>query len=254
MNSFYDNPRKAPWRGWAWNQIRKRMLCPVNESLVLYLCGPAPLDARKAFNKGFKKHNLLAISNDVCHVRAMRRHKLYAIHADLQTLLAAWPVDFRVDGVLADFCGNIHKGFLFDLMWFNPADRSPVVLNFQRRGRLFAKGSELNIVTDKLNEFFGLHRGMHAAALIYAFRHYAETGVMLVPNKQTLSRCLMKPSFTTAASSNSMSNVKFDSVCFSLLADDPQSQRAEATKNIVDCRRKIAAFRAVNRDLAVARA
>lgn len=254
MIGFYDNPRKAPWRGWAWNQIRQRMIYPVNESLVLYLCGPQPLDARKAFTKGFKKHNLLAISNDVNHVRAMRRHRLYAIHADLQTLLASWPNDFRVDGMIADFCGNLHKGFLLDLGLFAAANLAPVVLNFQRRGRLFEKNSDLNIVSDKLNKFFGLHRGKHAASLFYAFRCYFETGSVFIPNEQTLINSPMKPTFATAASSNSKSNVKFDSVCFSLLADHPQVIRDAANKHVIDCRRKISAFRAVNRDLAVARA
>jgi len=103
----YTAGSKKNWRGWEWNRIVERLMVPVEDALVLYLCGPDDLDRKKALEKGFRPENLIAVDLLEDNVRKVRNAGGIGISHDFGALVREWPADWPIDVIVADFC----KGF-----------------------------------------------------------------------------------------------------------------------------------------------
>jgi hypothetical protein len=120
--SAYANGTKQTWRGWQWNKIveklcRGRSLGPASTKeilktkTILYLVGPHDIDREVAIKKGFSNENLIAVDIERDRVVSARNGGGFALHGGLSDVLAAWPVDRSIDGIVADFCAGIDDRF-----------------------------------------------------------------------------------------------------------------------------------------------
>lgn len=113
----YQNATKETWRGWAWNQIVER-LAPgkhlswkakcrsMQDKTILYLCGPDDVDREMGLKRGFQNHNLIACDIDKDCIVTVRKNGGIGVSSSLSDVLWMWPMDWRIDAVLADFtCG-----------------------------------------------------------------------------------------------------------------------------------------------------
>lgn len=104
---FYDSDQKLFWRGWVWNRLQERFSAlERRQATVLYLVGPHDFDREVALKKGFSNQNLIAVDTCKQYVENVRKQKNLAIQGRLQDILVAWPKDWKIDAVVADFtCG-----------------------------------------------------------------------------------------------------------------------------------------------------
>jgi hypothetical protein len=125
----YDNATKDTWNGWAWNQIANRIAVQwgggrldewrcksrrmrkariLADKTVLYLCGPENRDKAFALKHGFREDNVIAIDIIEKNIVVARKSGSLGISVPLEQLLLAWPKDWRIDAVLADYCGGFN--------------------------------------------------------------------------------------------------------------------------------------------------
>lgn len=106
----YSGKTKSQWRGWVWNRIRERVP-PEKDTTILYLLGPSPIanDVREAVKRGYNRYNLIGIDNNRGNVLAARADGLLAVQGDIDRVVMSWPDDWKVHGVIADFCGGLSR-------------------------------------------------------------------------------------------------------------------------------------------------
>lgn len=103
----YSAGSKTTWRGWQWNRIVERLAVEPKDATVIYLCGPDDLDARWAMKRGFLRENLIAVDLSEENIRRVRSGGGLGVCADLSDILLAWPADWPIDVIIADFCGGL---------------------------------------------------------------------------------------------------------------------------------------------------
>jgi hypothetical protein len=135
----YRNGRKNNWRGWQWNRIVERLSVPVEDATVLYLCGPDDVDREKALARGFRNENLIAVDVVEEYIGRIRSTGGLGIRHNLHDLLWAWPQDWPLHVVIADYCAGITRetSRLKNILALGPAISQPgvttvVCANFQR--------------------------------------------------------------------------------------------------------------------------
>ena len=107
----YDGGGKQTWRGWQWNQIAARIPKYMRrDAVVAYLVGPDDLDRRAAVSKGFRNRNLIAIDMIHGHVEAVRGAGGVALKGSLVDLVAMWPRNLQLSGIVADFTCGLMNG------------------------------------------------------------------------------------------------------------------------------------------------
>lgn len=109
--SEYSGKPKFDWRGWFWNRTVGRleeMGIPLDKATVVYLPGPEDKDRMRASEKGFRPENLIAVDKEKEHVDRVRSNGGIAVHGDLIKVLEAWPHDWKVNAILADFCAGLN--------------------------------------------------------------------------------------------------------------------------------------------------
>jgi len=252
----YANGRKKNWRGWQWNRIVERLMVPVEDATVLYLCGPDDFDREKALARGFRNENLIAVDLDENHVRAVRAGGGLAIAYDVNELLRAWPSDWPVHAVVADFCCGLGTtayrlvhALIFSGATSSEAHPCVVAVNLQR-----GRDAQSNNWRDMLTEVFPQagaewevdprkHRGSQFVvvarhALAKAVESYCagRVGYGYLAAAGLISE-VMQPAYNTYRSRM----VYMDSVVMRW----PGSPYANTNKQIAAARRKIAACRAL---------
>jgi hypothetical protein len=106
----YGSPSKQTWRGWIWNRITERIPKLLRkDAIILYLVGPDDLDREVALKKGFRNHNLIAVDIDLECVERVRKSGNLAIQGRIEDILVAWPDDWPIAAVLADFTCGLDK-------------------------------------------------------------------------------------------------------------------------------------------------
>ena len=131
----YRAKQKKDWRGWQWNRIVERLYVPVEDAVVLYLCGPEDLDRKKALERGFRNENLIAVDFSEENVKRVRAGGGLAICHDLDELLHSWPPNWTVDVIVADYCSGLNKatmGLIHSLFLTRSLDCSVVSVNLMR--------------------------------------------------------------------------------------------------------------------------
>lgn len=110
----YSSQPKLEWRGWVWNRLQERIHGSLRrrDAVILYLVGPQDLDREVAIKKGFSNHNLIAVDLDQKYVNRVRKAGNLAICGRLEDIVAAWPDDFPLDGIVADFTCGLDKSLL----------------------------------------------------------------------------------------------------------------------------------------------
>jgi hypothetical protein len=161
---------RCPKCSWKWNRIAdlavgNRRLPPserariLSQKTVLYLVGPEDHDRRKALSLGFANHNLIAVDLVQERVDEVRRAGGLAIRGSLQQVLMAWPQDWPIDVVDADFCHGIVKDVLVlpYILRTSPGMISDTVVSLNmQRGRDPASNS----LRKKMRRYGGaVHRG-----------------------------------------------------------------------------------------------
>lgn len=97
MAGKYDNPTKQTWRGWAWNQVHRRVS---PGSTVLCLAGDGGFDLEPGKKKGLVPVGIDRIQQNV---RVFRRQGGVAICDDIHHQLFA----MRPDAAILDFMGGL---------------------------------------------------------------------------------------------------------------------------------------------------
>lgn len=133
----YDAKAKRDWRGWQWNRIAERLAVPVENATVLYLCGPDDIDREKAVARGFRNENLIAIDIVRANIVRARNAGGFGIAHDFLDVLWAWPDEWPIDVIVADWCSGFTGGALTFLqaLFFSPASANAVVAVNLMRGR-----------------------------------------------------------------------------------------------------------------------
>jgi len=93
----YDNPTKATWRGWAWNQMANRL--PPG-ARVMVLAGEAGLDIEHAERRGFE---LVGVDRSLDCVKNFRKLGGVAVHGEL---FHYWNL-MKPDGIILDMMGGL---------------------------------------------------------------------------------------------------------------------------------------------------
>lgn len=152
----FDNATKETWRGWAWNQLEKRL--PPG-SLVVVLAGECAGDAPHAEKRGLR---VVGVDTNMDCVRAFRKAGGVAIQGDVSKVVAL----LKPDALIADMLGGMtcHSMQPF----YYARDSRAIVWNGLRGrdthgGRVAAKYS-LEMVPEARNgrcrkTQIGLHRG-----------------------------------------------------------------------------------------------
>lgn len=109
----YKVGTKNNWRRWCWGKVDDHVE-DKQLSTILYLAGPDDLDREVALSKGFHPRCLIGVDAEDDHVRAVRRGDPYngpgvAVGDDLSALIAAWPEDWHIDAILADYCAGLGR-------------------------------------------------------------------------------------------------------------------------------------------------
>lgn len=106
----YNGREKNHWRRWQWNRIVENLKAtnrrPQN-AIVLYLAGIENLDMQEAMRRGFMKENMIAVDKVGKVVDALRASGTLAICSDLNSALWSFPLNLKLDVVVADFCAGI---------------------------------------------------------------------------------------------------------------------------------------------------
>lgn len=106
----YGSPSKQTWRGWIWNRVTERIpKLERRDATILYLVGPSDLDREAALKKGYSNRNLIAVDIDQECVDRVRKAGNLAIQGRLEDILVAWPEDWPIAGILADFTCGLDK-------------------------------------------------------------------------------------------------------------------------------------------------
>ena len=237
----YDGAGKVSWRGWAWNQIARRLAVQnrnTSESRVMYLSGPDNNDVPHAERHGFTRGNLIAVDSWKENVRRARRDGCLGVHGRIEYVLPVWQKP--LDGVLFDLCAGItrptntvvaqllhsvaiKKGTVVIINLLRGRDALPSLSGLDhedwmcsewvwRRKRFIDTGSKKSI---------GRHRGKMAYALLHTFamlRDAEDAGVTLPPNIAPFVSNGLEATWTYARPSYSTyhtdRNAHFDSGAF----------------------------------------
>lgn len=253
----YRNGRKKNWRGWQWNRIVERLSVEPRDATVLYLCGPEDLDREWALKRGFRNENLIAVDLSPDNVQRVRRGGGLAICHDLNELVRAWPEDWPIDVVVADFCaglgdselGLVHAAvFSRGLNRVGPKEPVPVLSVNLQRGRErgdFARGVLSQHRRFDNSHTKGFNPGKHRGLMWYLL---AQRGLFMgkEPPAPVLeaTHAFMAPSFNSYRSNR----VYMDSVVFRWpgvpgLSTGGVERRVHGV--VAEARRKVAACRAL---------
>jgi hypothetical protein len=131
----YGSGTKESWRNTVWNTLAGHA---DRARPVIYLAGPQDNDRLAALRHGFGRDRLIAVDACADNIDAVvkGRHRGLGIDARLEDVCWAWPDNFPVGAVVADFCGGITKAALaFALALTRPAFDGAVVAVNLLRGR-----------------------------------------------------------------------------------------------------------------------
>jgi hypothetical protein len=103
----YNNEAKNVWRSKQWREIKKRLTVRPSHALCLYLAARTDLDSIEAIRQGFINENLIAVDTDLDVVKELRSRGRLAIQGDISEILTAWPGEYPIHVVVADFCGGL---------------------------------------------------------------------------------------------------------------------------------------------------
>jgi hypothetical protein len=104
----YNNQTKRVSRGWAWNQLVKRIggsNMRRRKARIYCLIGDTTEDLVTAEKKGFSRYNVVGVDLKKEAVEKWRAAGGLAIQAPIEVVLAFSKV--RPAGVIADFCGGL---------------------------------------------------------------------------------------------------------------------------------------------------
>ena len=174
----YDNPTKATWRGWAWNQIQQRS---PKRSLVMCLCGDAAKDLPYA-----RKRRLRCVGVDVSKacVDKFREDGGVAVQGKLHMQACL----IKPHAIIADMLGGITKTssgnplsllpFCYGFVWNGLRGRDPI-------GGQIAQAQQKNLVPDCTTGRLrwskqANHRGkaLFMMAVSYAWQMHSGLGVV----------------------------------------------------------------------------
>lgn len=130
----YKFRRKGQWRREVWKELAKRVARP-SRATVLYLASDQDLDRAVAINNGFSPAGLIAVESDSEKVAALRAKGVTTIAGRLEDVLRAWPDNWPVDAVLADFISGMEPYVTEALSAWRGRlafSRSAMVVNLQR--------------------------------------------------------------------------------------------------------------------------
>ena len=130
----YKNGAKNHWRRTLWNRIDALVL-DKRRGPVLYLPGSQDLDRPEALRRGFRAADLIAVEHNMAVASKLRQQGVTVLCMDLIHALYAWPVDWPIAAVIADFQGGLedHTVQLAHLASSHPAlDGAAIAVNLQR--------------------------------------------------------------------------------------------------------------------------
>ena len=237
----YNNPTKATWRGWAWNQMKKRL--PPG-SRVLVLAGNSAGDLKWGQRHGFE---CVAIDVDQKCVDYWRKVGGIAVRDDLHSQVRA----LQPRGVIADMTGGIRGetvGMLFDAALICDA----VVANLRRgqdKGIRHHNGTVVNHLANRRKriELVAKHRGK--IAFTYLAKLIAEDFLSTEFDESAFESIgdITKPSFYSYKSQESKRSAYYDSVALSTSSFELSLEQRELMSSGIDqqSKRKAAAAKAL---------
>jgi hypothetical protein len=131
---IYKNGAKNHWRRTLWNRIDALVL-DKRRGPVLYLPGSHDLDRPEALRRGFRAADLIAVERNPAVASKLRQQGVTVLCTDLIDALYAWPADWPIAAVIADFQGGLedHTLALAHLASSHPAlDGAAIAVNLQR--------------------------------------------------------------------------------------------------------------------------
>ena len=133
----YKNGQKNHWRRTMWNAVSTLLHpeIPKRDAIVIYLPGSTDLDREEAVRRGFNDANLIAVERDEAVARHLRRAGRTVINAELDDVLANWPIDRPIGAVIADMQCGLERNLiplLAVLAMAHPLRFAAVALNLQR--------------------------------------------------------------------------------------------------------------------------
>lgn len=140
----YKFSAKAAWRRRAWKMLADRVKSP-GRCTVLYLAGEQDLDRAVALRNGFRRASLIAVEEDRDKAASLREMGVTTVVGSLAQVMEAWPPDWPVHAVNADFMSGIEQPVLDTVAaWArNPAFSSSSLLVNLLRGRDKIKAMDL---------------------------------------------------------------------------------------------------------------
>ena len=140
----YKNGAKNHWRRTLWNRI-DALVTDKRRGPVLYLPGSQDLDRPEALRRGFRAADLIAVERNPAVAFKLRQQGVTVLCTELIQALHAWPADWPIGAVIADFQGGLDDDTvaLAHLACSHPAlDGAAIAVNLQR-GRDCAKLNDL---------------------------------------------------------------------------------------------------------------
>lgn len=172
---IYDFSTKRHWRRTVWNLFRDALGTARRDAVVFYLAGADDEDRQIAIEKGFGRHNLIAVERDPTAAVRLRRGGALTLCGDIFGHLMALPPTREVGAVHLDFCGGLtsktqHK--LLEVL-MHPALKDAVFAVNLLRGRDKSGNAHRSAIRDVLTDRFALdtkHRGaLLWGLLVYRF-------------------------------------------------------------------------------------
>jgi hypothetical protein len=127
----YVNITKRSARGWAWNQLKKRIRHP-KKARVYCLIGDTTEELETAQKKGFSPYNVIGVDVQEEAVRRWRQAGGLAIQAPIEAVINFSKV--QPHGVIADFCGGLTEMSFrtFEIAIYKTAISGGIVMNLLR--------------------------------------------------------------------------------------------------------------------------
>jgi hypothetical protein len=132
----FESTKKDLRRRTVWNYLHTATLDRSRE-VVLYLAGEGDFDRAHGLRRGFIDENLIAVESDAEIVRALRARGVNVIPRPLLEVVAMWPAEVHVAGLLADLqCGLEVSVLQLLMLWQrHPAFACSMIYVNLQRGR-----------------------------------------------------------------------------------------------------------------------
>lgn len=105
---MYSSLPKTYWRNYVWNALHRRVGHRPS-STIIYLVGPEDLDRATAMAKGFRNENLIAVDLNQDYVYNVRKNGGLAVQGNICSVLAHWPSNWPLNGIVLDFKGGLNN-------------------------------------------------------------------------------------------------------------------------------------------------